>query len=412
MIAEFYSRVADQDRLRRGPLGLYVDGFAGLLFEQGYSGSVGRQKIRLVADLSRWLERKQLGIEALNEQRIADFLKARRKRFRRHHNDEPTLALFLQRLRQQNVLPDIPKSGNDSPIDLIACRYARFLSQERRLSSITLDHYLPVARRFLSHRFGIGGIRLVKLRSQDVTQFILQDTSIFSLERTQLVMSALRSFLSFLYQGGETTTNLAAAVPHVANRRGSELPQVLEPAEVERLLKTCEQRSPVGQRDYAILLLLARLGLRAGEVAHLCLGDIHWETGDLLIRGKGAREDRLPLLKEVGQALARYLEQGRPRCSCPRVFIRMAAPRQGFYSSTAISDIVRRALDRAQLRPKRKGAHVLRHFLATQLLRHGASLTQIGQVLRHQFVETTEIYARVDLPALRALAQPWPGGAR
>ncbi len=411
MIAEYYSRVVDQDRLRQGPLGPYMDGFAGLLFQQGYSRSVGWQKIRLLADLSQWLQRQKIQIGALNEQCIADFFKTRWKRLRRRCNDAPTLSLFLQHLRQEGVIPDIPKSASDSPIELIAGRYATFLTQERRLSPSTVTAYLPVARRFLSHRFGTGGIHMDKLRPLDVTQFILHDTSIFSQERTQLVTTALRGFLRFLHQGGEIPTNLAAAVPLVANRQGAELPQILEPEEVERLLKTCDQDSPVGQRDYAILLLLARLGLRAGEVAHLCLEDINWESGDVLIRGKGSREDRLPLLQEVGQALARYLEQGRPRSSCPRVFIRMLAPRQGFYSTTAISDIVRRALDRAHLRSKRKGAHILRHFLASQLLRQGASLTQIGQVLRHQFIETTEIYARVDMAALRALAQPWPGGA-
>lgn len=160
------------------------------------------------------------------------------------------------------------------------------------------------------------------------------------------------------------------------------------------------------------MLLLARLGLRAGEVVHLALEDINWSVGAVLIRGKSAREDRLPLPPDVGRALAAYLQKGRPPCSSRRVFIRMKAPHVGFSTSVAVCDIVRRALLRARLQPERKGAHLLRHSLATQMLRGGASLTQIGQILRHQLPQTTEIYAKVDFAALRAVAQPWPGGVR
>jgi len=206
--------------------------------------------------------------------------------------------------------------------------------------------------------------------------------------------------------------NLSAFVPIVAIWRMSDLPQFLSPGEVERLLVSCDQSSPVGLRDYAVLLLLARLGLRAGEVVHLSLDAINWEAGEILIRGKSSREDRLPLPKDVGWALVNYLRKGRPECSSRRVFLRINAPRQGFSSSVAICDIVRRALARTRLSPQHKGAHLLRHSLATTMLRGGASLAHIGQILRHQQAQTTEIYAKVDLKALQALAQPWPGGVR
>jgi site-specific recombinase XerD len=224
--------------------------------------------------------------------------------------------------------------------------------------------------------------------------------------------SALRSFLGFLYQHGELATNLAASVPTVASWSLSGLPQFLEPGQVKKLLSSCDSTRPTGMRNYAILLLLARLGLRAGEVVKLSLDDIDWEDGELLIRGKSAQEGRWPLLRDVGQALARYLEERRACPGCRHVFVRMAAPRRGFASSAAISTIVRRTLVRAQLHPEHRGAHLLRHSLATKMLRRGASLTQIGQVLGHQLAQTTEIYAKVDLTALRALAQPWPGGVR
>ena len=186
---------------------------------------------------------------------------------------------------------------------------------------------------------------------------------------------------------------------------------VLEPGQVRQILQSCDRSNSSGRRDYAALLLLARLGLRAGELVHLCLEDINWNAGGSG-PGKSSREDRLPLPPDVGRALAVYLRKDRPGCSSRRVFIRLKAPHVGFSSSVAICDIVRRALRRARLEPRRKGAHLLRHSLATQMLRGGASLTQIGQILRHQRPQTTEIYAKVDLLALRAIAQPWPGGVR
>jgi integrase len=178
---------------------------------------------------------------------------------------------------------------------------------------------------------------------------------------------------------------------------------------VEQLLRCCDRDRVAGQRDYTVLLLLARLGLRAGEVVHLHLDDIDWRAGRLHVRGKGGRSDVLPLPTDVGEALATYLRGGRPRCSTRRVFVRARAPYAGFASSAAIDSIVRRALQRAGLEPPRKGAHLLRHSLATGMLRDGASLAEIGQLLRHRLPQTTEIYAKVDPVALSALAQPWPG---
>jgi len=202
--------------------------------------------------------------------------------------------------------------------------------------------------------------------------------------------------------------DLATVVPTVANRSFSGLPKFLAPDETQRLLQVCDPETLAGRRDYAILLLLARLGLRAAEVVHMMLEDIDWDAGELVIRGKSRREDRLPLPEDVGKALAEYLRDGRPRCSSRRVFIRLSAPHQGFSSSVAICDVVRRALSRAGLNPAFKGAHLLRHSLATRMLRGGASMAEIGQILRHRLANTTEIYAKVDLTALRALAEPWP----
>ena len=412
MIDRFKLSPAGLKRFRCGPLGPHFDRFAHLLSEQGYSSQVGMQKIRLVTFLSRWMEQEHIAIQKLNEQRMADFLKARKKPLRRHRQVQHTLTQLLEHLRRSKIIPDQRPPQKENSTDRLMHGYGRFLSQERGLSQITLGNYLPIARRFLFNVFGTKAVHLNELAARDVHTFILRDKSTSSPKRVQLTTSGLRSFLGYLYLRGQIAIPLAASVPAVATWRLSDLPQFLEPEQVQRLLESCERSNPCGRRDYAALLLLARLGLRAGEVVHLCLEDINWNSGEVLIRGKSSREDRLPLPPDVGRALATYLQKVRPPCSSRRVFIRMKAPHEGFSSSVAVCNIVRRALLRAELQPEHKGAHLLRHSLATQMLRGGASLTQIGQILRHQLPQTTEIYAKVDLAALRAVAQPWPGGAR
>jgi site-specific recombinase XerD len=406
----FQSDPATLDRYRCGPLGLHLDSFADWLSEQGYPRQTGMQKLRLFAFLSRWLEQNIISIRQFDEQRIEQFLKTQQKRLRRQRQIQHTLTQLLHHLRRLRVVPDPQPAQVESSTDRLLRDYARFLVQERGLSQVTLDNYLPAARRFLVHAFGSRTLRLNQLGASTINGFILRDKSTFSPKRVQLTTSALRSFLGFLYLHGQLAVPLAASVPTVATWRLSELPQFLEPGQVQQILQSCDRNSPCGRRDYAALLLLARLGLRAGEVVHLCLEDINWACGEVFIRGKSSREQRLPLPPDAGRALALYLQKDRPTCSSRRVFIRMKAPHVGFSTSVAICDIVRRALQRARLQPGRKGSHLLRHSLATQMLRGGASLTQIGQILRHQLPQTTEIYAKVDLSALRAVAQLWPGG--
>lgn len=250
-----------------------MDDYAQLLAEQGYSRQAGRQKLRLVADLSRWLERKRLPVEQLNEQRVREFFGARWRRLRWHNSDQSSLALLLRQLRQANVISDLVIPALASPLDRVEQDYARFLTQERGVVQTTVNNYLPVARRFLVSRFGSGKLRLAALRAHDVGEFIRRDLAGYSPKRAQLATSALRSFLGHLYQTGQLATNLAGAVPTVSGRPLSGLPQFLEPEQVERLVNHCDRSSPAGQRDYAVLLLLARLGLRAGEVVQLRLED-------------------------------------------------------------------------------------------------------------------------------------------
>jgi integrase len=223
----------------------------------------------------------------------------------------------------------------------------------------------------------------------------------------------LRSFLRYLRYRGEISTDLASSVPSVRTWKLASLPSYLHPREIHQVLAACDRHSPIGRRDYAILLLLARIGLRANEIRLLTLDDIDWESGRLTVQGKGRRGASMPLPTEVGAAMADYLRHGRPRSDCRRVFLRHFAPHSGFVTSIAVSNVANSALTRAGIeRVARKGAHLFRHSLATQLLRAGASLTEIGQVLRHQNQDTTRIYAKVDVGSLRAIALRWPGGAR
>jgi len=393
-----------------GPLSSLIEGFSTLLASQGYARSTAKEKLRLVVDLSRWLGRRKLGVADLDEQRVNHFLTDRRRR-RVRRGSAATCRMLLGYLRRLGSIPSSHGTFDDTPLNCMGRDFEQYLASERGLTPATLANYLPTVRRFLTERFSTGALRLDELSPQDINRFILRHAQRMSRSRAQLMVTALRSFLRFLRQRGDIATDLASAIPTVMNWRLAGLPKSLAPEQVESLLASCDQSTTLGQRDYAILLLLARLGLRAGEVVAMTVDDFEWEAGVLRVRGKGNRQERLPLPQDVGEAVVAYLRHGRPACSTRRVFVRMQAPRCGFTSSSAICDVVKRALTRAGLDPAFKGSHLLRHSLATNMLRSGASLEEIGELLRHCRPETTQIYAKVDLNALRALAQPWPGGA-
>ena len=413
MRKHFYPCLEKLHRYRYGPFSEHITGYADLLSQQGYSDYCSWTKIRLVGEFGCWLDRKHVRIVMLDEHQVDVFLRTwlSKKRFRK--GERATLTLLLKHLRRKAVIPARLEKTCQSPADLIEQDYRRYLLDERNLVWGTVEGYIAIVRRFLSHIFPEGNVELDKLCPECIAKFVLHDSNSRGRRACQLATTALRSLLRFLFQKGELPTNLAPSVPTVAGWRLSELPHYLEPAQVEKVLKCCDRDRKVGKRNYAILLLLARLGLRAGEVAQLSLEDIDWGAGELRIQGKGGRIDRLPLPQSVGEAIADYLLKARPDCSSRRVFVYIRAPHKGFTCPpNGICCLVRRALERAQLNPPHKGAHVLRHSLATEMLGNGASLTQIGRVLRHRQIQTTEIYAKVNLDALRKLAQPWPGGVQ
>ncbi len=409
MIERLFPDPLAQQQLYGGPLASYIDGFAAQLAIQGYAESTAKEKLRCIAHLSRWLERHGLPLAALGEKRVKEFL-ADHGPTHVKRGDAPTCRMLLDYLRQLGCIPPPTEVIDDTPLRRIESGFTHYLVAERGLSAATVINYSPTVHRFLEERFGAGEVKLDELSPRDVHGFLLRHAPDVSRGRAKLMATALRSFSGFLRQRGDITSDLAGAIPATTNWRLTGLPLSLGPEQVEALLDSCDQHTALGQRDYAILVLLARLGLRAGEVVALTLDDFDWDTGTLIVCGKGKRQERLPLPEEVGEAVANYLRGSRPHCATRRVFIRLQAPHRGFSSSAAIDDVVRRALERTGLNPDHKGAHLLRHSLATRLLGSGASLEQIAQLLRHAHPQTTEIYAKVNLQALRKLAQPWPGG--
>lgn len=409
MIERLFPDPLAQQHLDGGPLGPYVDSFAARLTIQGYTAATTKDKRRLIAHLSRWLERHDLPLATLDEESVKQFL-ADPGATQVRRGDARTCRMLLDYLRELGSIPPPTEVVDNTPLGRIESGFTHYLVAERGLSTATVINYSPTVHRFLEERFGAGEVKLNELSAPDVHRFLLRQAPRVSRGRAKLMATALRSFFRFLRQRGDITSDLASAIPATTNWRLTGLPLSLGPEEVEALLDSCDQDTALGQRDYAILLLLARLGLRAGEVVALTLDDLDWDTGTLIVRGKGKRQERLPLPQDVGEAVASYLRGSRPHCATRRVFIRLQAPHCGFSSSVAIDNVVRRALERTGLDPEQKGAHLLRHSLATRLLNNGASLEQIAQLLRHAHPQTTEIYAKVDLQALRALAQPWPGG--
>jgi integrase/recombinase XerD len=393
-----------------GPLACYAQGFSSELARLGYTALSAAMQLHLMAHLSRWLAGEDLGVADLTVECSTVFLEARRAKGYTTRLSSRGLAPLLGYLRAQGAIPQPAPQPANSPVAELLAQYRVYLFQERGLAGSTVRSHERAARLFLDWRCldHNSELCLVDLSAQDVSLFVLAECPVRSVGSAKLLVTGLRSLLRFLHVRGQVPLALWCAVPAVAGWRGAALPQGLPPAQVRRLLTSCDRRRRVGRRDFAILMLLSRLGLRAGEVAALELDDINWRAGELIIRGKGRRRERLPLPADVGAAVAAYLRRGRPRSMDRRLFLRVRAP-QGPLSVAAVIGVVRQACRRAGV--ARFGAHRLRHTVATQMLAAGAGLPEVAQLLRHRRVATTAGYAKVDRAALRDLALPWPGGA-
>jgi len=388
-----------------GPLARFADGFRVDLIERGYSLWRAQEQLYLLAHVSRWMEAGGLELAVLTPATLESYFVWRRREGYRKSLSPLSLRRLLGYLDGLGVLP--ADDTVPTPVDGLLAEFRRYLLQERGVAARTVELYEPAARLFLSGRSEPLADDLARLSGADVNTFVLREARRRSARSAEMTVSALRALLRFLYAQGVIAAPLAAAVPSVARRR-EDLPRGIAAGQVRLLLDSCDRSTPVGRRDYAIVLLLSRLGLRCGEVAGLDLEDINWRSSELVVRGKGSRQDVLPLPSDAG-ALADYLRHGRPRGFGRAVFLHAHAPLTRV-SPGNVSDIVVRACKRAGI--ARVGAHRLRHTVASELLSRGASLVEIGQVLRHQDLRTTALYAKVDRQALSRLALPWPGSGR
>lgn len=388
-----------------GPLAPYASGFGGELKQRGYTDLSAAQQLRLMAHASRWLAARDLAATAFSPEEIESFCVERRAAGYRGLRTAKAVGPLQEFLQGRGVLPTPTPSEPVSADEKLLEHYRNYLVNERGLVANAVSSYVRSAASFLEGHPGVANGSGVS--AAEVHAFCVRELPERGGSAARNLASGLRSLLRFLHVAGLINAPLAQAVPPVARRRGSAVRGV-SAATLSQLLTSCDRRRDVGRRDYAMVLVLARLGLRAGEVTRLTLDDIDWRNGELVVRGKGGRDERLPLPADVGAAIAGYLRRGRPRSEDRAVFLRAIAPRTAM-SPPGVTHVVYAACDRAGV--ARVGAHRLRHSAATEMLRGGASLTEVAQVLRHVNLATTAIYAKVDFVSLRPLAPSWPGGA-
>jgi site-specific recombinase XerD len=376
-------------------LDVHLTEFVATLAAAGYVETTQQQKRGLIVPFIRWTRESRTAVADLDEARVVAFL-SRPSRRRWHHGDPERAALhqFLEHLRIAGVsLP--PRSSEPSSAEVLLRKYLDHLRGSCGLCPRSIEVYTPLIRAFVSAQRLPD--HLATLDASAVRGHLLDYSGCHSSTSAKLLTAALRSFLRFLFLNGAMAVDLSTAVPPIRRWRLAALPPFLAPEDVELVIAATDRSTPRGRRALAILLLLARLGLRASEVVALELDDIRWDVGEVVVRGKGRLHDRLPLLDDVGEALALYLREARGPSTSRRVFLRRCAPHVGLSGPTAVCQIAREALRRAGLRPKgRVGAHIFRHSLARRMIRHGASLGEISQVLRHRSVNATQLYAKVE----------------
>jgi integrase/recombinase XerD len=388
-----------------GPLAGWVHPFREELIGRGFTARTAQDNAYVLAHLSRWLQRKGLDPAALGAEEIAAFAATRRDGGYRRWRTQASLRPMLAFLRGQGLVPAEQPRLQPDPVDALLGRYRLWLRRERRLGEQTVCLRLVWAGKFLSAQVVDGDLRLDRLAPEAVTGFVLLLSRRYSTGSMKTVTSGLRSLLRFLFAVGDVERDLSAVVPSVAGWRLSGLPVGADDDVVAALLACCDRSASVGRRDLAVLLLMARLGLRAVEIARLRLEDVDWRGGELVVRGKGGRVDRMPLPRDVGAALADYLRHGRRRSQLREVFLRAIGP-DAPMARQSIVMVPRRVSQKAGIAVV--GAHQLRHRAACRVLAGGGSLAEVAELLRHNDVATAAIYAKVDLVALAVVVRPWP----
>ncbi len=402
-------------RSATGPLSPHLEAFVTALINRQYAVNSVRSKAWHACAFDTWLAEHNISLTELVDAHIDQFhYRSYRPRSdcraapRRH--EAPALCQLLRYLREQGLCS--PRPTTSVPADELLFDFTRFLVHDRGLAIGTIRYYCSGARGILLHRFGSGKVDLRSLHAADVISFVREQSRRLRPRGLRQVITALRAFLRYAQYRGEIDASLIDAVPAVAAWSTTPpLPRAISPEHARRVIDSCDPSTPVGLRDRAILLLLARLGLRGGEVITLLLEDIDWDASRLRVRGKNGRECLMPMPTDVGEAIAMYLQAGRPQSADRRLFLRTRAPIRGLqHGSDGIGSIVRNALNRAGIDAPYKGSHQFRHALAVRMLKSGASIPEIGEVLRHRCPIATSIYAKVDVASLRSLAMPWPGG--
>lgn len=410
-----------------GPLQAYQAGFEAALTDVGYTVLSAANQVRLMRHLSLWLEERDTTAADLVSAVVDKYLADRRADGHTHRVTLRGLAPLLAYLQGLGVAPALVEPAPDGPLDELIERYRRYLVVERGLVAATVRYYLADAQVFLADWVDGSGSRLSEISAPQVTAFMVRQSACRGVGSMKIVVTVMRSLLRFLFLDGAIKVDLTGAVPAVAGWRGSHLPKGITPEEAQALLASCDrpQYAPgwpragrssgvrpqldtppaASRRDRAVLLLLLRLGLRAVEVARLQLDDVDWRRGQVVIRGKDRRDERLPLPTDVGEAIVAYLRHDRPSVAGRRLFTNVRVPYSPM-TAQAVKDAVRSAAGRAGL--AQVSAHRLRHTAAADMLRAHAPLTEIGQVLRHRSPATTAIYAKVDRGRLQELAVAWP----
>ena len=413
MVAEEYlSRSRLFRRLKSGPHGQLVEVYAARLVKDGLGRQGTWRSLSLLGDLMSWVASSGSKLTDLDEGMVERYLRHRSGKKSIQPGDRAALKRLLSVLREAGTIAPAALPPL-TPHEQIFEAFSLYLQEERGLAPKSIVHHLPVIRQFLREVCPAGAGDLGRISHEHVTRYVERHARDWSAESGKAMCWALRSFLRYLHHKGLNPLALAGCVPSIRRWKLASLPTYLSAAQVQTVLDGCDRATVLGRRDYAILMILAKLGMRAGEVATLTLDDIDWRSGEMLIRAKGRQRARMPIPPDVGAAVVAYLRDGRPKSSCRRLFLRTLAPNVGFASGCAITMIAKAALNRAGIRGyAHQGAHLFRHSLATELLRSGATLSQIGQLLRHESHDTTRIYAKVDIEALRPLSLPWPGGVQ
>lgn len=398
--------------LRVGPFRDCIDLYTTRLRNDGYSTVTARYSVRIVNCFIQWMIRHRFDRCDISDQVVDRFFGDEDRGCGLRGGDTASIDRFLEVLREAGIVaPAVPHPP--SPTDQILECFRAFLDHRHGLSARSCAAYIKFTRPFLRDMSIAGPDDFAPLTAADVLGYVERRARNASAATAVAMCSRLRSFLRYLQVEGLIAHDLAACVPSVKKWRFTALPTYLSSAQLEQVLQCCNQNSASGRRDYAVLLLLSRLGLRAQEVATLTLDDIDWRAGQFRIQGKGRQQAIMPLPPDVGAAIAAYLQSGRPVSDSRQLFLKAYPPHSGFPPTSGVRDIAGRALQRAGIGGiAHRGSHIFRHSLATELLRSGAALTQISQVLRHKDHDTTRIYAKVDLASLRTLSVPWPGAVQ